>query len=115
MSWADMDLLSICSLQVRDDLILDPASGIGKVLNLDDLELLLLLTGCNTVGPTYWLDLEMSSDAVRGQTVADKIKTEAPPAVCRPALPCVHQVNCHWPRWWPPSLQQADWCSPWPS
>jgi len=38
-----MDLLSICSLQVRDDLILDTASSTGQVLNLDDLELLLLI------------------------------------------------------------------------
>lgn len=53
LSWADMDLLSICSLQVRDDLILDPTPGTGQVLNLDDLELLLLLIGCNAVGPTY--------------------------------------------------------------
>lgn len=52
-----MDLLSICCLQVRDDLILDPAPGIGQVLNLDDLELLLLLVGCNAVGPTYLLHL----------------------------------------------------------
>lgn len=52
-----MDLLSICSLQVRDDLILDPTPGIGQVLNLDNLELLLLLIGCNAVGPTYWLHL----------------------------------------------------------
>lgn len=53
MSWADMDLLSICSLQVRDDLILDPAPGIGQVLNLDDLELLLLLIGHDAVAPTH--------------------------------------------------------------
>ena len=54
-----MDLLSICSLQVRDDLILNTAAGIRQVLNLDDLELLLLLllTGWNAVGPNRCLYL----------------------------------------------------------
>lgn len=65
LSWANMDLLSICSLQVRDDLILDPAPSIGQVLNLDYLELLLLLLiGCAAVGPTYCLHLPNRKGAV---------------------------------------------------
>ncbi|TNN62345.1 hypothetical protein EYF80_027462 [Liparis tanakae] len=62
LSWADVDLLAICSLQVRDDLILDPAPSIGHVLNLDDLKLLLI--GCNAVDPTKLLHLPDRKGAV---------------------------------------------------
>lgn len=64
LRWADMDLLSICSLQVRDDLVLHPTSSIGQVLNLDYLELLLLIGG-HTIGPSYGFHLHNGKDAVR--------------------------------------------------
>ena len=69
-----MDLLPIRRLQVRDDLILDPAAGIWEVLNLDDLELLLLI-GCNAVDPSYCLHLPNRKGEViqlTTQTLADK-------------------------------------------
>lgn len=89
-----MDLLSICSLQVRDDLILDSCSGIGQVLNLDNLKLLLLI-GCDTVGPTYCLYLPNRKGAViqlcgQGLKIDKNICTNTP----LPS-PYVHQVSCH--------------------